>query len=142
MFDRNKNESTTKLTETERPRHFKAEYMGGHKMYPKKTDCDVRMFSKAIEIEFGRFHNKNKITVFYDAITDLENMDDKRITKTRVLLTGFVIGLLWKKKFLYTVIKYKDQIGIDQTIVIDFGRAAEAAQQAIYQRMVEVKRLQ
>ena len=28
--------------------------MGGHKMYPKKTDSDIRMFKEGIEIGFGR----------------------------------------------------------------------------------------
>ena len=37
----------------EKPIYFYAEYQGGHKMYPKKTDCEVRMFNEGIEIEFG-----------------------------------------------------------------------------------------
>lgn len=119
--------------------------MGGHKMYPKKTDCDIRMFSNAIEIEFGTIH-KHQITIFYDTITNVSNMDEKRITKARVIglgltVVGLIPALLWKKKFLYTVIEYKDEVGIEQAVIIDFHRQAEKAQQVIYEKMVNAKRL-
>ena len=122
----------------EKPIHFGAEYMGGHKMYPKKTDCDVRMYHNGIEIEFGRIH-KNKFVIYYDTISNIENQDERRITKTRILLTGIIPGLLWKKKFLYTVIEYKDELDMEHAVVIDFHRDAEKAQQVIYERMVEAK---
>jgi hypothetical protein len=60
------------------------------------------------------------ISIPFTAIKNVENMDEKRITKTRVFLTGFIVGLLWKKKFLYTVIDYNDGT-MDQTIILDFG---------------------
>lgn len=122
-----------------KPIHFGAEYMGGHKMYPKKTDCDVRMFNDSIEVEFGRIH-KNKIVIPYGDITELTTEDEKRITKTRIIFTPLLIGLLWKKKFRYSVIEYIDTVGIKQTVIIDFHRKAEDAQQAIYSKMVEAKR--
>lgn len=147
MFNRNKDETVNKTLELpkEKPVHFGAEYMGGHKMYPKKTDCDVRMFNRGIEIEFGRLH-KNKIVIYYDTITNIENMDEKRITKARVIglgltVVGLIPALLWKKRFLYTVITYKDELGMEHGIVIDFHRQAEKAQQVLYQKMVEAKHL-
>lgn len=140
------NELRNKFEDGENPIYFGAEYMGGHKAYPKKTDCDVRLFKRGLDIEFGKFSKKH-ITIYYDTITNIENMDEKRITKTRVVLLGLtVIGLipalLWKKKFLYTVIEYKDEAGIEHAVVIDFHRQAEKAQQVIYQKMIEVKKLQ
>jgi len=122
-----------------KPVYFSAEYMGGHKMYPKKTDADVRMYAEAIEIEFGKIH-KNHIIIRYGSITGLENEDEKRITKTRVFMTGIIPGLLWKKKFVYTVIEYTDDIGIKQSVIVDFHRNAEKAQQYIYNKMVEVRK--
>lgn len=116
---------------------FSGEYMGGHKMYPKKTDVDVELFSNFMLIKWGRIH-KHQIVIRYNQITELENQDEKRITKTRILLTGIIVGLLWKKKFLYTVIEYNDEANLKQAIVIDFHRKAEQAQQAIYQKMTEV----
>jgi hypothetical protein len=44
----------------------------------------------------------------YSAITNLESMTDRRITKTRVLLTGAIAGLLWKRNYLYTVVEYNE----------------------------------
>lgn len=126
------------LKDQPKPIYFGAEYMGGHKMYPKKTDCDVRMYPEGIHIEWGKIH-KTHLVIHYDTITAIENQDEKRITKTRILLTGFIIGLLWKKRFLYTVIEYKDAAGIDQAIVLDFHRKADEAQQIIYRKMVEAK---
>lgn len=122
----------------DKPIYFGAEYMGGHKMYPKKTDADVRLYQDCIDIEFGKIH-KHKIIIPYRSITGLENEDDKRITKTRVLMTGIIPGLLWKKTFRYTVIEYTDDIGIKQTVIVDFHRNAERAQQSIYGKMIEVR---
>ena len=146
MFRKTSKTETTTTAEQpgEKPVHFGAEYMGGHKMYPKKTDCDVRMFNRGLEIEFGTFH-KNKIVIYYDTITNVENMDEKRITKTRIFLLaptiiGLVAALLWKKKFLYTVIEYKDEVGMEHGVIIDFHRKAEQAQQVLYQKMVDTKR--
>ena len=65
-------------------------------------------------------------------------MDEQRITKTRVFLTGFIVGLLWKKKFLYTVIDYNDGL-MDQTIILDFGRGIEEAQHMIYEGMIKAR---
>ena len=50
-----------------------------------------------------------------------------------------MVGLLWKKKFLYTVIEYTDNAGIQQAVVLDFHRSAEKAQQSIYGKMVEAR---
>jgi hypothetical protein len=146
--NRNKSEIASKNKTVEQPNekpvYFGAEYMGGHKMYPKKTDCDVRMFTNGIEIEFGRIH-KNKIVIYYNTISNVTNMDEKRITKARVIglgltVVGLIPALLWKKRFLYTVIEYKDEVGIEHAVVIDFHRQAQKAQQVLYQNMVEAKR--
>ena len=139
MFNR-RGEQKLKINikDTEKPIYFSAEYMGGHKMYPKKTDADVRLFNNGIEIEFGRIH-KNKIVIPYESITELSNQDEARITKTRIIFTPLLVGLLWKKKFVYTVIEYTDSVGIKQSVIVDFHRKAEKAQQAIYNKMIEVK---
>lgn len=148
-FRKSSKEITTATVEQsgERPIHFGAEYMGGHKMYPKKTDCDVRMFNRGLEIEFGSIlRHKNKIVIYYDRISNVSNVDEKRITKARVIglgltIVGLIPALLWKKKFLYTVIEFKDEMEINHAVVIDFHRKAEQAQQVLYQGMVDAKHL-
>jgi len=68
-------------------------------------------------------------------------MEDKRITKTRVFMTGTLTGLLWKKNYLYTVVDYNDEYEDEgQTIVLDFHRSVEKAQGLIYQKMIAAKK--
>ncbi|MGB7955499.1 MAG: hypothetical protein WCF23_16100 [Candidatus Nitrosopolaris sp.] len=51
-------------------------------------------------------------------------MEEQRITKTRVFMTGILTGLLRKKNYLYTVIDYNDEYEDQgQTIVLDFHRS-------------------
>jgi hypothetical protein len=78
------------------------------------------------------------ISIPFSAIKNVENMDEQRITKTRVFLTGFIVGLLWKKKFLYAVIDYNDGL-MDQTIILEFGSGVEEAQRMIYKGMIKAR---
>jgi hypothetical protein len=50
-----------------------------------------------------------------------------------------VLGLLWKKKFIYTIITYFDG-NDDQTIVLDFSNNLEYAQNFIYTKMLESRK--
>jgi hypothetical protein len=49
------------------------------------------------------------------------------------------LGLLWKKKFIYTIITYFDG-NDDQTIVLDFSNNLEYAQNFIYTKMLESRK--
>ncbi len=108
---------------------FDIKYVGGHKAFPKGKDTEVLIFPDRLEIKAG-------IIIPYSSITDIENMEDHRITKTRAFLTPFFLGLFWKKHYLYTVIDYNDGRDI-QSIVLDFHRSAEEAQRLIYERMLD-----
>jgi hypothetical protein len=50
-----------------------------------------------------------------------------------------IVGGLWKKKHVYTVIRYKDEFG-EKTVVIDFGKDVEEAQPLIYHKMLKQKK--
>jgi hypothetical protein len=111
---------------------FDAEYMGGHKLYPKKKDTEVLIYEDRIVLK------KLDVTIPFDSISNIENESAERLTKTRMFLTPFCIGFFWKKDFHYTVIDYND--GIDnQSIVIDFHRKMVKAQQAIYQKITAAR---
>lgn len=57
--------------------------MGGHKLHPKKKFTEVYIFEDRVVIkEIG-------ISIPFSGIKNVENMDEQRITKTRVFLTGF-----------------------------------------------------
>ena len=55
-----------------------------------------------------------------------------------VFLPLSIIGTMWKKKKVYTVIEYND--GIDtQSIVLDFEKHLEKKQPIIYQKMIAAR---
>ena len=56
----------------------------------------------------------------------------------RVIMLG-VIGALWKKKHIYTVIHYKDELD-QQKIILDFEDYVEYAQGLIYRKMLEARK--
>lgn len=97
--------------------------------FPNGKDTEALFFQDRLEI-------KNPgIIIPYSAITNLESMTDRRITKTRVLLTGVIAGLLWKRNYLYTVVEYDDGFQ-NQSVVVDFHRHAVDGEKAIYERMI------
>ena len=109
-----------------------AKYIGGHKAFPKSKDTHVLIFSNKIEVE------KIGLSIPYKSMITIENADAERITKTRVLLLG-IAGLLWKKKYLYTIVEYDD--GIDkQTILLDFHRDVDKVQALIYRKMLDFRK--
>jgi len=66
-------------------------------------------------------------------MTNIENMDEKKMSALRVVGLGLVflplaiVGALWKKKKIYTVIEYND--GVDtQSLVLDFEKNLEKKQ--------------
>ena len=117
---------------------FHAKYLGGHKAYPirKAMDVKILVFSDRLEVE------KLFLTIPYSKMTNIENMDDKKISALRVVVLGLIfvplaiVGALWKKKKLYTVIEYND--GIDnQQMIFDFDKNVEKMQPLIYHKMLQ-----
>lgn len=116
----------------------KAKYLGGHSMHPAKKEIKTNIILRNDTV----FIEKITLPIPYSKMTTIENMDDKKISKLRVIGLGLIflplaiVGALWKKKKLYTVIEYNDGVQ-NQTVVIDFGKNVEKMQQAIYAKMVE-----
>lgn len=120
-----------KKDDTEKPEiKFDAKYLGGHELYPKSTDTKVLIFKDRLEME------KLNLQVKYSAMTNIENADEKKISALRVVLLG-VIGALWKKKHVYTVVEYNDALGEHQALVFDFDKDIDKAKPAIYQKMLQ-----
>ena len=65
-------------------------------------------------------------------------MEEERITKTRVFITGTLTGLLWKKIFRYTVISYNDGL-MEQDVVLDFHKEAKNVQIGLYDNMINAR---
>jgi hypothetical protein len=71
-------------------------------------------------------------------MTSIENMDEKKISADRVVMLG-VVGALWKKTHIYTIIRYKDELD-EHKIILDFGDNVEYAQGLIYKKMLEARK--
>lgn len=122
-----------KKDEGEKPElKLEAKYVGGHKMYPKSTDTKVLIYSDRLEVE------KLNLKIPYASMTNIENADESKISAMRVVLLG-VIGALWKKKHVYTVIQYKDPLGEVQSMVFDFEKEIDKVQPIIYQKMITAR---
>ena len=74
------------------------------------------------------------LRISYSSMSRIENMEEKKISALRLVGLG-IIGVLWKKKYLYTIIRYGD--GIDeQTIVLDVGKKIDQVQSLINRKML------
>jgi hypothetical protein len=86
-----------------------------------------------------RMHVKKlNLDVTYSKMKTIENADEKKISAMRVVLLG-VIGALWKKKHVYTVIQYTDGLNEEQSLVFDFDKDIDKAQPIIYQKMLKAR---
>jgi hypothetical protein len=71
-------------------------------------------------------------------------MTEKRISILRVVAFGLIfvplaiVGALWKKNHIYTVIRFSDDSD-DQMIIVDFDQNLDSAQSVIYNRMLEFR---
>jgi hypothetical protein len=114
-------------------------YVGGHKAYPRPTDTRMSFYDDRIELG-----NPN-LVIPYSAMKNLENFDEKKISAKRVVALGLVavplaiVGAMWKKNHIYTVIQYQDEMD-DHTIVVDFEEYLDAAQPLIYRKMLELRK--
>lgn len=98
------------------------------------------IFIDRIEIKTDRFEAK----IPYEHIGSIKNIDEKKMSALRVVRLGFVtlplaiVGAMWKKKKIYTVIEYNDDT-LGQTLVFDFGKHLESKQRDIYIKVVAAK---
>ena len=81
---------------------FDAKYLGGHKAYPAKKPKGVKinLFVDRIEVHGDKF----LFNIPYSQMTNIENMDEKKMSALRVVGLGLVfiplaiVGALWKKR--------------------------------------------
>ena len=114
---------------------FNVKYLGGHKGFPTKKARDARIgiFIDRIEVQTDKF----KVVIPFLRMTNIENMDEKRITTKRWFWVG-AWAIAWKKKYVYTVIEYDDEHD-SLGLIFDFEKHLESMQGAIYQRMIDFR---
>ena len=129
----------------EQVKSYFANYLGGHVEYPKSRRCGINLHDDRLELYFEEksffsdgFEKKPTLIISYQSMTSIENTNEDRISAMRVAMLG-IIGGLWKKKHVYTVIQYKDEIS-ERTIVLDFGNKIDEAQPLIYHKMLDSRK--
>jgi hypothetical protein len=120
------------------PYFYYIKYLGGHKAYPIPTDTKMHFYYDRVEID------NPKLVVQYRHMQDIQNTNEKKISALRVIVLGLIfvplaiIGALWKKSHVYTIIRFRDYFD-DQMIVLDFDQNIDSAQSVIYRRMLEFR---
>ena len=137
MFGFKKNKEKNDTVAKEKPLDSgQIEYMGGHKAYPTSGKTDIFFYDDRIEL--GPSQEKTLIKIRYSNMIDIENFDEKKFAAERAIMLG-VIGALWKKKHIYMVIHYKDEVD-KQKVILDFDHNVQYAQGLIYRKMLEARK--
>ena len=84
-----------------------------------------------------------KLIIPYRFMQNIENTIEKKISALRVIVLGLIlvltiVGALWKKNHIYTIIRFRDYFD-DKMIVLDFDENIDSAQSIIYKRMLEFR---
>lgn len=109
-------------------------YISGHPMHPHEKGVHALFYEDRLVL------TGINLTIPYESITNIRVQEDRHITKTRVIMTGVLVGLLWKKKYRYTVIEYNDGF-MTNPIIIDFHKEAGDAQKILYECVVRAKQI-
>ena len=73
---------------------YKAVYLGGHSLYPKKMKCTLLVASTGVSIpEMG-------LTIPYDRVKRVQAVTEKEVSALRVALLG-ILGVFWKLSLIH-----------------------------------------
>ena len=120
------------------PYFYNIKYMGGHKAYPSHSGTRMYFYEERIEVD------SPKLVILYRSMKNIENITERRISILRVVVLGLIfvplaiVGALWKKNHIYTIIRFNDNSD-DQMIIVDFEQNLDSAQSVIYNRMLEFR---
>ena len=87
---------------SEEPQCYDLKYMGGHVEYPKSSNCRFYLYENRVEIE------NPDLVIPYNAITGIENMDEKKIStqssRTRISISPTIDNWYYveKEKSIYS----------------------------------------
>jgi hypothetical protein len=120
------------------PLFYSVKYLGGHKAFPTPSNTKIYFYYDRVEID------NPKVVIPYRQMQNIENTNEGKISALRVIVLGLIfvplaiVGALWKKNHIYTVIRFRDYFD-DQMIVLDFDQDIDSAQSVIYRRMLEFR---
>ena len=112
--------------------------LGTNVSSPIEEGAHVHIYEDRIEVELLK--DKSRTIILYKNMTDLQNLDaGDKVDIDRVIGTGIIPGLLWKRHHIITVIKYTDDANVSQIMAIDFLDDTKYAQPLIYKKMRETQ---
>jgi Short C-terminal domain len=119
--------------------------LGSNKSLPVEERANVHIYEDRIGVELLK--SKFRTVIQYKNMTDIENVDAgnkvdlERVIGLGVLTAGIgsIVGLLWKRHHIITVIKYTDDALLPQSIALDFLANTKYAQPIIYNKMREAQ---
>jgi hypothetical protein len=137
-----------RLTGTERhrphspdnPDSYYIKYKGGHNAYPSPTATRMHFYEDRIVVD------NPELVISYRFMKNIENIHENRISALRVVVLGLIfvplaiVGAMWKKNHIYTIIRFRDDDDDDQKIIVDFDKNLDSAQSVIYKRMLEFRK--
>lgn len=98
-------------------------------MYPNGMDTIAVFWWDKLELR-RKADQPAELTILYEDMTNVETLTEEHMKLGRVLIFG-LYGALWKKDEPYTLIEYKDEIGRERGIAMEFNDI-EQAQHFLY----------
>jgi hypothetical protein len=112
---------------------YYTKYLGGLKRFPKEQHAKIIIYPDRVELQ------PMNVRIPYTHLKNIESIHGgKKIDSDRVFATG-VIGLLWQKNRLNTILEYTDDLGESQTLVLDLLENVKYIQPRIYDHMINSK---
>lgn len=116
--------------------------LGSNKYIPTDQDTYIHLYEDMLIVQFLKLEGV-MITIPYYSIVDILNLDGgEKISPGRVVGAGLIalplaiVGALWKKHHIITVIKYLDFATEPETLALDFGDNLQYAQSFIYEKIL------
>jgi hypothetical protein len=123
-----------------------AKYIGllsSNKSYQLEEGAYIDFYEDRVVINLLK--SKHQIVIPYKNMTEIQNVDaGKKVDLDRVvglslvsLGVGSIVGLLWKRHAIITIIKYSDDTSEPQIMALDFMHNTKYAQPLIDKKMRE-----
>ena len=112
--------------------------LGSNKSYPTEEGAYVNFYEDRVVIDLLK--SKHQTVIPYKNMTEIQNVDAGKKVDIDRLSMG-IVGLLWKRHAVITVIKYSDDTSEPQIVALDFMHNTKYAQPIMDRRMREVGNL-
>ena len=127
---------------------YRAEYLGGHELFPKNVRCHLVLNPDNLEIP------EMALSIPYKDMEDVRSMTGEQVSAWHTgggaalglviagplgAIAGALVGHAIKARKHYMTLTYKDEASRSHSMVLDV-QGIEAVQPAIYRRMIEAKK--